>query len=233
MHEEEASGQIKGMDELLYRQRHSAAHIMAEAVLTVFPEAKYAIGPPIENGFYYDFDLPRPLTPEDLQEIDRLMRESIAADKTFVRSTQSKEEARRFFAEQPYKLELIDGIPDPEVGICTHGNFTDLCGYPHVESTGKVGAFKLNCNGVAEQLRAAGLRIEVDARGERMQAKIRDAQLKKVPYMLVAGDREAEASAIAVRTRDAGDLGPMPVEALVERIRDEVASYGKQASPPA
>ena len=79
----EPQGQIKGMDDLLYRQRHSTAHIMAEAVLAVFPEAKYAIGPPIENGFYYDFELPRPLTPEDLQEIDRLMRASIAADKQF------------------------------------------------------------------------------------------------------------------------------------------------------
>ncbi len=140
---EEIPAQIKGMDELLYRQRHSAAHIMAEAVLEVFPEAKYAIGPPIENGFYYDFELPRPLTPEDLEALDRLMRQSIAADKAFVRSEASKEEARRIFADQPYKLELIDGIDAPDVGICKHGDFTDLCGYPHVESTGQVGEFKL------------------------------------------------------------------------------------------
>ncbi len=139
----EESTQIKGMDELLYRQRHSAAHIMAEAVLTMFPEAKYAIGPPIENGFYYDFELPRSLTPEDLEDIDRLMRESISANKAFTKSEQSKDEARRFFASQPYKLELIDGIPEENVGICKHGEFTDLCGYPHVESTGEVGAFKL------------------------------------------------------------------------------------------
>ena len=135
--------QIKGMDSLLYRQRHSAAHIMAEAVLELFPEAKYAIGPPIDNGFYYDFDLPRPLTPEDLDDLDQRMRHSIAADKPFQRSSMSKDEARSFFAGQPYKLELIDGIPDEEVGICKHGAFTDLCGYPHVDSTGKVGAFKL------------------------------------------------------------------------------------------
>jgi threonyl-tRNA synthetase len=135
--------QIKGMDELLYRQRHSAAHIMAEAVLEVFPEAKYAIGPPIDNGFYYDFELPRPLTPDDLEQLDRLMRKSIAADKPFVRSEASKDEARHIFADQPYKQELIDGIDAANVGICQHGNFTDLCGYPHVESTGKVGAFKL------------------------------------------------------------------------------------------
>ncbi len=137
------SAQIKGMDELLYRQRHSVAHIMAEAVLVLFPEAKYAIGPPIENGFYYDFELPRSLTPEDLKEIDQLMRASISANKAFTKSEQSKEDARQFFVSQPYKLELIDGIPDENVGICKHGEFTDLCGYPHVESTGEVGAFKL------------------------------------------------------------------------------------------
>jgi threonyl-tRNA synthetase len=140
---EDSPAQIKGMDELLYRQRHSAAHIMAEAVLGVFPEAKYAIGPPIENGFYYDFELPRPLTPEDLDQLDKLMRQSIGADKPFIKSTAPKDEARRIFAAQPYKQELIDGIDAPEVGICRHGEFTDLCGYPHVESTGKVGAFKL------------------------------------------------------------------------------------------
>lgn len=140
---EDNESQIKGMDSLLYRQRHSAAHIMAEAVLTIFPEAKYAIGPPIDTGFYYDFELPRPLTPDDLEAIDKLMRESIKADKAFLRSEQAKDEARAFFADQPYKLELIDGIPAEHVGICKHGNFTDLCGYPHVESTGKVGAFKL------------------------------------------------------------------------------------------
>jgi len=140
---EEIPAQIKGMDELLYRQRHSAAHIMAEAVLEMFPEAKYAIGPPIENGFYYDFELPRPLTPEDLDVIDGKMRASIDADKAFVRSEAAKKEARRIFADQPYKLELIDGIDAPEVGICQHGEFIDLCGYPHVESTGQVGEFKL------------------------------------------------------------------------------------------
>ena len=138
-----SESQIKGMDELLYRQRHSAAHIMAEAVLMMFPEAKYAIGPPIENGFYYDFDLPRPLTPDDLAQIDKLMRESIKADRAFVKSESSRDDAKAFFKDQPYKLELIEGIDAPSVGICKHGNFTDLCGYPHVESTGKVGEFKL------------------------------------------------------------------------------------------
>src|SRR5262249_29484845 len=122
---DESGDQIKGMDSLLYRQRHSAAHIMAEAVLEVFPEAKYAIGPPIENGFYYDFELPRPLTPDDLEVLDGKMRKSIAADKPFARTEISKAEAQQFFSNQPYKLELIDGIDAPVVGICKHGNFTD------------------------------------------------------------------------------------------------------------
>jgi threonyl-tRNA synthetase len=134
---------LRGMDEQLYRMRHSAAHVMAEAVLTLFPEAKFAIGPPIENGFYYDFDLPRTLTPDDLQEIERLMRESIAADKPFVPDELSKEEALAQFADQPYKKELIEGIEARKVGVYTHGKFRDLCEGPHVESTGKVGAFKL------------------------------------------------------------------------------------------
>src|SRR3954451_6187344 len=107
---DDARDQIKGMDSLLYRQRHSAAHIMAEAVLGLFPEAKYAIGPPIDNGFYYDFELPRPLTPDDLAAIEKLMRESVAADKPFVRSEWPKAEAQEFFAQQPYKLELMETL---------------------------------------------------------------------------------------------------------------------------
>ncbi len=127
----------------LYAMRHSAAHIMAEAVLSMFPEAKFAIGPPIENGFYYDFDLPRPLTTDDLSVIEERMRASIAADHPFQRSTASKEEARRLFVGQPYKLELIDSIEGDEVTLYRHGPFLDLCEGPHVESTGKVKAFKL------------------------------------------------------------------------------------------
>src|SRR5512139_1793890 len=94
----------------LYRIRHSSAHVMAQAVLERFPEAKYTIGPPIENGFYYDFDLPRSLTPEDLQEIERRMRSIIAGRHDFVKKIVTADEARRIFAHQPYKLELIDGL---------------------------------------------------------------------------------------------------------------------------
>jgi|Deesub1362A_J573_1020465.scaffolds.fasta_scaffold01395_6 threonyl-tRNA synthetase len=138
-------------DELL-RIRHSAAHVMAQAVMEMFPgQAKIAIGPAIEDGFYYDFDLPRPLTPEDLDRIEKRMREIIAQDHPFVREVISAEEARRLFADQPYKLELIEGLErgevdehgeplaeKPEISIYRDGDFIDLCRGPHVESTGKI-----------------------------------------------------------------------------------------------
>ncbi len=138
-------------DELL-RIRHSAAHVMAQAVMEMFPgQAKIAIGPAIEDGFYYDFDLPRPLTPEDLERIEKRMREIIAEDHPFERQVLSAEEARQLFADQPYKLELIEGLEQgevdehgeplaekPEISIYRDGDFIDLCRGPHVESTGKI-----------------------------------------------------------------------------------------------
>src|SRR6185437_5518206 len=107
-----AEGAIKGMDERLYRMRHSAAHMMAKAVFDLLPDAKIAIGPPVENGFYYDFDLPRSLTQEDLAVLEENMRGQMQQDWPFVQSEIPKEEARALFADQPYKLEIIDGIPD-------------------------------------------------------------------------------------------------------------------------
>jgi len=130
-------------EERLERLRHSASHIMAEAVLAMFPDAKLAIGPPIDTGFYYDFDLPRPLTMEDLQVVEERMRESIARNHPFVQSAVGKEEARRLFADQPYKLELIDDLPEGEVSTFRHGDFVDLCLGPHAANTGQVRAFKL------------------------------------------------------------------------------------------
>jgi threonyl-tRNA synthetase len=119
---------------------------MAEAVLVMFPEAKLGIGPPIEDGFYYDFDLPRSLKPDDLEEIEARMREIIKGDYPFVRREISREEAFEVFADQPYKLELIRDMPEGEViSIYTHHNFTDLCRGPHLESTSQIpeDAFKL------------------------------------------------------------------------------------------
>jgi threonyl-tRNA synthetase len=117
--------------------------MMAEAVLELFPEARFAIGPPIDTGFYYDFDLSRSLTPDDLSEIETRMRDQAGRNYQFERSDASKEEARTIFAQQPYKLELIDGIESPRVSLFRHGPFLDLCEGPHVASTGQVPPFKL------------------------------------------------------------------------------------------
>ncbi len=129
--------------EKLEIMRHSAAHVLAEAVLSIFPEAKFGIGPAIQDGFYYDFDLPRPLTPEDLPVIEAKMREIIAANVPFSRQEVTKKKAKALFAPQPYKLELIDEIPDEKVSLYQEGAFLDLCRGPHVGSTGEIGAFKL------------------------------------------------------------------------------------------
>lgn len=140
-------------DSKLYRIRHSAAHIMAQAVMEMFPpgEARIAIGPPIENGFYYDFELPRSLTPDDLAHIEARMREIIAEDNPFVREEVSAEQARAQFADQPYKIELIEGLEKggfdeygnplaekPVISFYRDGPFVDLCRGPHVESTGRL-----------------------------------------------------------------------------------------------
>jgi threonyl-tRNA synthetase len=123
--------------------RHSASHVLAEAVLSILPEAKFGIGPAIEDGFYYDFDLPRALKPEDLPVIEEKMKEIVKADVPFTHREIDKEEARKLFAGQPYKLELIEEIADDKVGIYQQGSFTDLCRGPHVSTTGEIGAFKL------------------------------------------------------------------------------------------
>lgn len=129
--------------EQLKTMRHSASHVMAEAVQLLFPDAQFGIGPPIEDGFYYDFDLPRPLTPDDLTAIEARMKEIIASNVPFTHQKVSKDEARRMFASQPYKLELIDELPDDKLSIYRQGSFTDLCQGPHLASTGEIKAFKL------------------------------------------------------------------------------------------
>lgn len=135
----------------LYRVRHSSAHVMAQAVLEMFPDGKVAIGPPIEEGFYYDFDLPRPLTPEDLEVLEKRMREIIAGNHKFNKEVLQASQARDLFSDQPYKLELIDGLEQggydeygepleekPEISIYTQDSFVDLCRGPHVENTGEI-----------------------------------------------------------------------------------------------
>ena len=130
-------------EEQLETARHSAAHVMAEAVQRLFPAANFGIGPAIENGFYYDFELPRPLTPEDLPGIESEMREIISAGLPFTKEELSREAARSLFAAQPYKLELIDELSDDVVTIYKQGLFVDLCRGPHVASTDAIKAFKL------------------------------------------------------------------------------------------
>lgn len=135
----------------LYRLRHSVAHVMAQAVLEVFPEGQIAIGPPIVDGFYYDFDLPRALTPEDLEQIEARMREIIAENYEFVREEVSAEEAKKLFKDQVYKQELIDGLAKggydeygnkieetAAISVYRHSAFEDLCRGPHVAHTGEI-----------------------------------------------------------------------------------------------
>ena len=126
------------------RMRHSASHVMADAVVRLFPDAKLAIGPPTADGFYYDFQVPRPFTPEDLEAIDAHIRQTIDTDLPFVREELSRAAALRMFAEQPFKLEIIDELPKGEaISIFRHGEFVDLCQGPHVDSTGQISAYKL------------------------------------------------------------------------------------------
>ena len=125
--------------------RHSMAHIMAEAVLKMFPDAQFGIGPAIETGFYYDFKLPRALTVEDLEAIEKEMEAGIKAKSPFIRKELSKEEAIKYFSEtnQPFKVELINELGDQTITTFSHGGFTDLCRGPHVQDSGAVKHFKL------------------------------------------------------------------------------------------
>ncbi len=145
--------------DMLRPLRHSAAHIMAEAVLDLFPGTKFGIGPAIDNGFYYDFELPRPVTPEDFPALEERMREIIRGKFNFEHSTQTVAQARASFRDQPFKLELIELIAKGELGlhgeehakptdtvsIYQHDTFMDLCAGPHVHNTAQVpaDAFKL------------------------------------------------------------------------------------------
>ncbi|MFN2543542.1 MAG: threonine--tRNA ligase, partial [Actinomycetota bacterium] len=133
----------------LYVLRHSTAHVMAQAVCDLFPGAKYAIGPPIQDGFYYDFDLDQTLSPEDLPRIEKRMREIAKADQPFVREELDRGEALQRFEGQPYKKEIIEGVEADEgalgdrVSLYRNDGWADLCLGPHVPSTSRLGAFKL------------------------------------------------------------------------------------------
>ena len=130
-------------EERLARMRHSAAHVLAEAMVELMPEAEIGIGPPTATGFYYDFLLPRALTQEDLKWLRRRMRKSIGRRLPFQMSSITREEALERWADQPFKLELIEELDDEAITQCTHGEFTDLCRGGHVNHTGEIPAFKL------------------------------------------------------------------------------------------
>ena len=153
--------------ERLQTVRHSAAHVLATAMLEYMPEAKLAIGPAIEDGFYYDFDLPRTLTPEDIDELSLRMQQIIDQDQPFAHSTMPVAEAKTFFREQDqmYKIELIEDLERDasveDVSIYRNGDFIDLCEGPHVDTTGAVGAFKL--------LRTAGAYWRGDENRQQLQ----------------------------------------------------------------
>ena len=133
-------------DDRLSRMRHSAAHVLATAMLDLFPDAELGIGPPTDDGFYYDFQLPRALTPDDLQALEASMEQHKKSNYTFEYSEHRRNEALAYFKDhnQPFKVELINDLPDDEtISYFTSGPFVDLCRGPHVDTTGDIGAFKL------------------------------------------------------------------------------------------
>jgi len=123
--------------------RHSTAHVMAQAAKSLWPDVKIAIGPAIADGFYYDFDKAEPFLPEDLAKIEQEMADIINRNQTFQRELVAKGEALKLFKNEPYKLELINELPDEEVVIYKNGDFVDLCKGPHLSTTGEIKAFKL------------------------------------------------------------------------------------------
>ena len=154
--------QEKYEESQLYKIRHSAAHIMAQAVLEFYPETKYTIGPPVENGFYYDFELPEQITNEDLEKIEKRMRQIIAGHHEFKKEVISADEARVVFKDQPYKLELIEGLEKggldeygnpldtkPDISLYRHDTFTDLCRGPHVENTKQINPAAVKLTSIA------------------------------------------------------------------------------------
>ncbi len=146
----------------LEKMRHSASHVLADAVLRLFPNAKLAIGPAVEDGFYYDIDCPVAFTEADLARIEEEMKKIVATKVPFDYQELSRDEALKLFADNPYKLELISEIPEGEkISIRRHGKFIDLCRGPHVEDVSKIGAFKL--------LKVAGAYWRGDEKNKQLQ----------------------------------------------------------------
>ena len=142
--------------------RHSTAHIMAEAVQTLFPGAQIAFGPQTEDGFFYDFGLSENISSDDFEAIEAKMKEIVKKDEPFIREVVTRDEAKEIFKDQKFKIEHIDDLPeDAEISIYRHGDFVDLCTGPHIPRAGKVGAFKL--------MKLAGAYWKGDAQNEQLQ----------------------------------------------------------------
>jgi threonyl-tRNA synthetase len=133
----------KDSPEGLYVLRHSTAHAMAQAILELYPGSKLTIGPPIENGFYYDIEVAGRVSDDDLPRIEERMREISERDLPIRMEEVSKAEARELYKDNPYKLELVEDLEDGDITVYRQGDFFDLCRGPHVPSTGRLGAFKL------------------------------------------------------------------------------------------
>lgn len=158
--------------EALHIMRHSAAHIMAEAVQALYPDVLIAFGPATEDGFFYDFELPHSISENDFEAIEAKMAEIIAANEPFVREVVSREQAKKIFAGQRFKVEHIDELaPDAEISVYRHGDFVDLCAGPHVANTSQIGAFKL--------MKIAGAYWKGDSTREMLQRLYGTAFFKK------------------------------------------------------
>ena len=138
--------ELSSPSDFISRMRHTTAHVLAQAIRERMPEAQMGIGPVIDNGFFYDFQLPEQLSEDDFPAIEARMRQIVKADLPMVRWSEPREEARKRCEElsQTFKVRLIDDLPDEaEISFYQQGDFVDLCKGPHIESTGKIGAFKL------------------------------------------------------------------------------------------
>lgn len=184
----DAPDELSAPADFLSRMRHTTAHVLAQAVREKMPAAQMGIGPVIENGFFYDFDLPEPLTESDLEGLEKRMREIVKENLPMVKFVESREDARRRCEEmgQEYKVRLIDDLPDEaEISFYQQGDFVDLCKGPHIESTGKIGAFKLTHlagaywrgNAQNEQLtRVYGVAFETEAELEEYLHRLEEAK---------------------------------------------------------
>src|SRR5881396_3460359 len=156
MQEERKTLEQRGQMTDIERLRHSASHVLATAILKIWPEAQFAAGPPVENGFYYDVDLPHRISPDDFEKIEAEMKKEIKANHPFERMAVSRDEARELgkkgrlaaLSDRPqpskFKIDIIENIPSGEkISLYRNGDFIDLCAGPHVMRTGNIGAFKL------------------------------------------------------------------------------------------